>query len=873
MRGKSIRILVIGSFVAFVGAASCSAGDPASEPVGQSQQAACASCDDGNACTIDTCILGICTHIPNLLSPGCCDVEEDCNPGQCRLAACVLNQCVYSSILGCEEDGEGGAAGSDDGSASGEDPSGAAGATGEDSPGATGEDPSGAAGATGEGGAAGETGAGGAGGTESEAAGGGGVGGSFGGSGDGGTGSRSPVGAAGASEDDPSEGAGANGGQSGSGDDQGHGPGEGEGKGEGGAENSPEAPDPHDTFGNGAAGEAAESGVPFVAGTEAERSYTLRGGGCALVPLGTASRGALGVLAAAAVLVVLRRRRAVSAPFTLVLLGVVTAARPAAATTFSYQRYPAPAAAEDLFWLERAAPDVGHLRPFARLTLAYADDPLVAVNENDPNDERAIVDTELAAHASIGLSAFDRATVALLVPAYSQSGAPQDVNGQSLAVGGAALGAPGVDVRTRVTDHGAPVEVALAGTVRFPVGSRSALVSEETTFAPRLLATLPFGSRSFVGASAGVTLRSPASAGDLRVGSEAFFRGGVLYSFAQNFGATAEVALATPFDDAFEEAYTPVEGMVGARYMRGRLTAGAGVGAGLASGFGTPDLRVLSMLGLALAGAAPPGSRPLPSDSDGDGVFDSHDKCPTEAEDRDGFEDDDGCPEVGPDTDGDGVPDAADECPSAAEDRDGFEDDDGCPDADNDADGVADTHDRCPMDPEDRDGFQDDDGCPDLDNDGDGVVDTSDRCPLDPETINQIDDDDGCPDLVRVEADEIRTLEPIYFETGTARIQDRSLTLLSEMGRVIVSRPDLGRISIEGHTDSQGSLAHNQRLSEERAAAVRTALIAAGVPPERLHAVGYGESVPIADNTTEAGRARNRRVEFRFLPDAPDGAQ
>ena len=87
-------------------------------------------------------------------------------------------------------------------------------------------------------------------------------------------------------------------------------------------------------------------------------------------------------------------------------------------------------------------------------------------------------------------------------------------------------------------------------------------------------------------------------------------------------------------------------------------------------------------------------------------------QVPDEPEDKDGFQDDDGCPE--PDNDNDGIPDAADKCPNEAEDRDGFEDDDGCPDQDNDGDGIADADDKCPNEPETVNGFEDDDGCPDV---------------------------------------------------------------------------------------------------------------------------------------------------------------
>ena len=123
--------------------------------------------------------------------------------------------------------------------------------------------------------------------------------------------------------------------------------------------------------------------------------------------------------------------------------------------------------------------------------------------------------------------------------------------------------------------------------------------------------------------------------------------------------------------------------------------------------------------------------RPPEDDLDHDAVRGALDHCPGQPEDRDGFEDHDGCPDD--DNDGDGIDDAADLCPMIAEDRDGFEDDDGCPDNDNDGDGLLDGVDRCPLEPEDLDGFDGHDGCPDPDNDGDGVLDADDPCPDDPE--------------------------------------------------------------------------------------------------------------------------------------------
>ena len=164
-------------------------------------------------------------------------------------------------------------------------------------------------------------------------------------------------------------------------------------------------------------------------------------------------------------------------------------------------------------------------------------------------------------------------------------------------------------------------------------------------------------------------------------------------------------------------------------------------------------------------------------DNDGDRILDDRDRCRDDPETVDGFQDDDGCPDLDddrdgipdeadqcrnqledvdkfedgdgcpePDNDGDGILDARDTCPNGAEDLDDFKDDDGCPDPDNDLDQLTDAADACPTSPEDRDGLQDDDGCPEPDNDEDGILDGADACPVTPETIDGKADDDGCPE-------------------------------------------------------------------------------------------------------------------------------
>jgi OOP family OmpA-OmpF porin len=251
---------------------------------------------------------------------------------------------------------------------------------------------------------------------------------------------------------------------------------------------------------------------------------------------------------------------------------------------------------------------------------------------------------------------------------------------------------------------------------------------------------------------------------------------------------------------------------------------------------------------------APP---PAPGDQDGDGVPDNVDQCPRVPEDRDGFQDEDGCPDD--DNDGDGITDKLDKCPNEPEDRDGFEDADGCPDPDNDKDGITDKLDKCPNEPEDKDGFEDEDGCPDPDNDKDGIPDDKDRCPNDPGAPP-----DGCPkkyNLVVVTENKIELKQTVFFETNRAHIRTISHPLLNEVAQAIKDNAKI-KVEIQGHTDSQGNDVFNLKLSQKRAEAVRLYLIKRGITSDRLVAKGYGEAVPIADNRTATGRSQNRRVEF-----------
>ncbi len=387
-----------------------------------------------------------------------------------------------------------------------------------------------------------------------------------------------------------------------------------------------------------------------------------------------------------------------------------------------------------------------------------------------------------------------------------------------------------------------------------------------------------------------------------------------LLLFAELAGNTADRA---PFGLGVD-ATTDPDWNNSARFMSGmewlagvRADLGKGVnlevggGTGLINGYGTPDWRIFG--GLRYTKQAK-----VIGDLDQDGILDDVDQCPEVAEDKDDWEDENGCPD--PDNDGDTVLDADDKCinepgvpshqgcPTKDADGDGILDADdkcpevpgakereGCPITDKDEDGIPDDQDKCPEQkgPESRegcpipdkdgDGLEDaDDACPDEagpkmfkgcpDKDGDGFPDNVDKCPAEAEIINGNEDDDGCPDegktLVKLVADHIEIKESVYFETSKSVIKERSYNLLNQVAAILRAHPEIKKCRVEGHTDSRGSDAMNLKLSQARAGAVEQYLIDHGISPTRLVSEGFGETKPIASNNTKAGRQQNRRVDF-----------
>lgn len=270
------------------------------------------------------------------------------------------------------------------------------------------------------------------------------------------------------------------------------------------------------------------------------------------------------------------------------------------------------------------------------------------------------------------------------------------------------------------------------------------------------------------------------------------------------------------------------------------------------------------------------------SDKDDDGIYDKDDACPEVPglkqfngcpdKDGDGITDaNDTCPEIPgpvefngcPDTDGDGISDNVDACVDVA----GLKDFNGCPDTD--GDGTQDKEDKCPT----VAGPKSNQGCPIppvLDADKDGVPDSEDDCP----TVAGPASNKGCPLVDEKVLEELKVqARAVYFNSGKATFKTGDKVTperLDAIKEILKNYPN-AKFSIEGHTDSDGSDKLNQKLSEDRANAVRNALIARGVNPNNLTSVGFGETKPVATNKTKEGKAENRRTEVKHVGSIYEG--
>ncbi|MCB9571896.1 MAG: tandem-95 repeat protein [Kofleriaceae bacterium] len=649
------------------------------------------------------------------------------------------------------------------------------------------------------------------------------------------------------------------------------------------------------------------------------------GGGCDAGGGGATGGAAIALLA---LLALGGRRRRVALTGAAVVATTALATAPARAQTMEAGTFPVERfrlstdrdGLLDVEWAEspgRWAFDLG-------LWAGYANDPLVIYRDDaDREVLGALVGDRIGGDLVGSLGITDWLAIGLDVPLILYQG--RDAANPAAPMGLAPISSFGLgDLRLSpklvvLRQARAGVSVAIIPAFTAPSSTQDDAYFGDTgaTFAPEVAVSRTFGAVR-ASANLGLRLRGASQVANLVVDDELFARAGVGYRFASRpleLDATmsAATALADPLAVSNQDHLELLAG--GSYQVSAPIQAFTGAGVGLDHGFGTPDWRVVAGLRFGRAAAHGPGDR------DHDGLRDADDACPTQPEDRDGFQDEDGCPD--PDNDGDGVLDVDDGAPMDPEDRDGWQDadgvpdpdndgdgvldaDDGCPDevgvvdnqgcpwGDGDADGLTDDVDRCPAEAEDADGFADDDGCPDPDNDEDGVLDRVDACPDEPgPAANQgcpdtdrdgdgvVDRLDNCPDekgtaknqgcadkqLVKITDQKLEILDTVYFKTDKDIIEKRSYKLLDNLARVIVAQGQL-RIRVEGHTDNVGDDAYNKDLSQRRAEAVMRYLTSHGVDADRLEAIGYGEERPIASNKTKKGRASNRRVEFVIISGA-----
>lgn len=442
---------------------------------------------------------------------------------------------------------------------------------------------------------------------------------------------------------------------------------------------------------------------------------------------------------------------------TLLTAGCLLAAPTASAQdvddgSFSLVRY-SPAPGPRNYFMVEGAQTPGDMQGSAGLVLDYGHRPFVlwdATCTDDTDcevgDERAVlVEYVAAAHVTGTLQIADRFQIGLVVPIAMMHGdgfeSPLPGREPLVIEGGRsiALADPRLTLKGRFfTDPDSGFSLGASAYVTAPTGQRASdrrqnfLGDRLPMFGGHLIAEIAqSGFRA--SANLGGTWREEVQLLSTVVGPQVTYGLGLGYDITQLVGVFAEVNGASTFTAQIDEHY--LEWRLGGRLHFDDFDIHLAGGTGLPPfGVGTPLFRFVAGFQWA----------PIHLDTDGDGTEDDEDACPSEAEDMDGWEDEDGCPEE--DNDSDGIRDGYDSCPNSPEDMDGDRDTDGCPDADTDGDGIEDGIDQCPNDSEDFDGYADDDGCPEEDVDGDGIPDEQDECAEEPEDMDGYRDRDGCPD-------------------------------------------------------------------------------------------------------------------------------
>lgn len=549
-----------------------------------------------------------------------------------------------------------------------------------------------------------------------------------------------------------------------------------------------------------------------------------------------------------------------------------------------------PARAQRAFYLDRiqigGAPDDGlatrrpYLHPETRIygstSLGYVLNPLrastVAASTSVEDRIENLIQQQLMGYFSAGIEIGGRVSLGLSVPvAFAQSGGQVPIPGTRVTPSlfpvdtGPALYDPSLEARVLAyNDEANQFRLGLGGALFVPAGNFSRGGSDNrVTVYLYGAAEKALGPFLLVG-SLGPHFRPlrgiDGNDSRLDVGSEIRANAALFLDLFERLRVGGELNGMVGIDEDengdstfFDAPATPWEWLGSARLLLGgdkKTYARASLGTRFSNGYGAPDLRVMLSIGrwVLLDDLMPEDTTRV--------RFEGEPDAPKPPPDKD--------------SDNDGFPDAIDACPDQAEDGQEPYPGDGCPiNSDRDKDGIPDLSDKCPDEPEDLDKLQDEDGCPEQDADGDGVLDVRDACPSSPGIEQGDPKRDGCSPppkkLVFEEGKgELKLLEPVQFETGTAEIKNASFSLLDEVVAVLTDAPEI-RMAVHGHTDNRGAAAYNRQLSQRRAQAVVKYLTDKGVAPERLEAKGFGPDRPVATNDTDAGRAQNRRVEFKVI--------
>jgi OmpA-OmpF porin, OOP family len=546
--------------------------------------------------------------------------------------------------------------------------------------------------------------------------------------------------------------------------------------------------------------------------------------------------------------------------------------------TFKLDRLEIPGAPEDGLVLFRP---VTQPKPifFAQLSLGYSLHPLHASNvTTDKATLRAssssVVSDQLTTYGTVGFQFLNRVTVGVTLPVtLLQDG--QNPNYATGPFGGAktttvdATGAAMNDVRVdlravlaRTKNEKGALGAGLS--IFAPTGSVANFGGDGTVGSLLMVAGEYDFKWLIVTANTGVHFRPKNSINNpagvppngLGIGNEwrwaagAFIpiKGGKYRIGGTIFGQTGiESDKNVIGDTIFTKRNTPIEWNVEGRMKFGptdRWWVGAGGGTLIGNGYGAPDFRMVALVGTYFP------------------IVDSDANSPDrKAALREKWHN-----EHTGDADKDGIPDDIDACPSDPEDHQGSDPNDGCPmPPDKDGDGIPDQYDKCPDQPEDKDGIDDGDGCPEDDADKDGVPDTSDACPREPGQPSPDPKKNGCPQFIKMEGSVVRILQQVHFATGSDVILPESFPMLQEIANLLKANQSIKKMSIEGHTDNRGSEELNTRLSAGRASSVMKWLSGHGVEEGRLDSQGFGPTKPIEENSTDKGRAANRRVEFRIV--------